>query len=85
MGFLYSRRREASGTKEDAHEQEWSMSHFKKLADAMLFAPEKMKKNAVFETDKFLCDTYCFEPGQEQTPHTHALDPFPTRAPKIFR
>ena len=50
------------------------MSHFKKLADAMQFAPEKMKKNAVFETDRFFCDTYCFEPGQEQTPHTHAAE-----------
>lgn len=48
------------------------MSNFKTLADAMLFAPEKMKKNGVFETERFFCDTYCFEPGQEQKPHTHA-------------
>jgi len=47
------------------------MSHFKKLADAMQFSPEKMKKNGLFETDRFFCDTYCFEPGQEQSPHTH--------------
>ena len=50
------------------HEQEWRMSHFKKLADAMQFAPEKMKKNALFETDRFLCDTYCFEPGRSRLP-----------------
>lgn len=48
------------------------MSHFKKLSDAMNFSPEKMKKNGVFETDRLFCDTYCFEPGQEQSPHTHA-------------
>jgi len=47
------------------------MSNFKKLSDARQFSPEKMKKNGVFETDRFLCDTYCFEPGQEQSPHTH--------------
>ena len=48
------------------------MSNFKKLADAKNFSAEKMKKNGVFETDHFFCDTYCFEPGQEQSPHTHA-------------
>ncbi|MGE5218973.1 MAG: cupin domain-containing protein [Chloroflexota bacterium] len=48
------------------------MSNFKKLADAMQFSAEKMKKNGVFETERFFCDTYCFEPGQEQSPHTHA-------------
>jgi quercetin dioxygenase-like cupin family protein len=48
------------------------MNNFKKLADAMQFSPEKMKKNGVFETDRFFCDTYCFEPGQEQSAHTHA-------------
>lgn len=48
------------------------MSNFKKLTDAMSFSAEKMKKNGVFETERFFCDTYCFEPGQEQKPHTHA-------------
>ena len=47
------------------------MSNFKTLADAMQFSSEKMKKNGVFETERFFCDTYCFEPGQEQSPHTH--------------
>ena len=47
------------------------MSNFKKLSEAMQFSPEKMKKNGVFETDRFFCDTYCFEPGQEQSLHTH--------------
>ena len=48
------------------------MSNFKKLSDAMQFSTEKMKKNGVFETERFFCDTYCFEPGQSQSPHTHA-------------
>ena len=47
------------------------MSNFKKLSDAMSFSAEKMKKNGVFETERFLCDTYCFEPGQEQKAHSH--------------
>jgi quercetin dioxygenase-like cupin family protein len=50
------------------------MGNFKKLADAMQFSPEKMKKNGVFETERFFCDTYCFEPGQSQSPHTHARE-----------
>jgi quercetin dioxygenase-like cupin family protein len=47
------------------------MSNFKILSEAIQFSKEKMKKNGVFETDRFLCDLYCFEPGQEQQPHTH--------------
>ena len=50
------------------------MNNFKKLSDAINFSPEKMKKNGIFETDHFFCDTYCFEPGQEQKPHTHAAE-----------
>ncbi len=47
------------------------MSHFKTLSDAVHFSKEKMKKNGIFETERFFCDLYCFEPGQEQSPHTH--------------
>jgi len=47
------------------------MENFKKLADAVGFAPDKMKKNGLFETDRLFCDLYCFEPGQAQNPHTH--------------
>ena len=50
------------------------MSNFKNLSDAMKFSTEKMKKNGVFETERFFCDTYCFEPGQFQSPHTHARE-----------
>jgi quercetin dioxygenase-like cupin family protein len=48
------------------------MSNFKKVSDTIQFSPEKMKKNGVFETDRFFCDVYCFEPGQEQAPHSHS-------------
>jgi quercetin dioxygenase-like cupin family protein len=50
------------------------MSNFKKLSEATYFSPDKMKKNGIFETDRFFCDIYCFEPGQEQRPHTHAAE-----------
>jgi len=47
------------------------MEVFKNLSDAKQFAADKMTKNALFSTDRFLCDLYCFEPGQVQAPHAH--------------
>ncbi|MDK2745212.1 MAG: cupin domain-containing protein [Nitrospira sp. BO4] len=41
------------------------------LADFQQFNSQKMKKNNVFQTDRFFCDIYCFEPGQEQKGHVH--------------
>ncbi len=41
------------------------------LADFHQFSSEKMKKNNLFQTDRFFCDVYCFEPGQEQKGHIH--------------
>lgn len=41
------------------------------LGEYQQFASEKLKKNNVFETPKFFCDVYCFEPGQEQKGHVH--------------
>jgi mannose-6-phosphate isomerase-like protein (cupin superfamily) len=35
------------------------------------FSPEKFQKVNLFETYRMFCDIYCFEPGQEQTPHKH--------------
>jgi quercetin dioxygenase-like cupin family protein len=35
------------------------------------FSAEKMKKNNLFQTPRFFCDVYCFEPGQEQKGHVH--------------
>ena len=42
------------------------------LADCQQFSSEKMKKNNLFQTDRFFCDVYCFEPGQDQKGHVHA-------------
>ena len=42
-----------------------------KLADYQTFSLEKMKKNNIFQSQRFFCDVYCFEPGQEQTGHVH--------------
>jgi quercetin dioxygenase-like cupin family protein len=47
------------------------MEVFKKISQAKQFAADKMKKNPLFSTDRFLCDLYCFEPGQVQAPHAH--------------
>ena len=41
------------------------------LSDFQQFSPEKMKKNSLFESPRFFCDIYCFEPGQEQKGHVH--------------
>ena len=42
-----------------------------KLSEYQQFASDKMKKNNIFETPRFFCDVYCFEPGQEQKGHVH--------------
>jgi quercetin dioxygenase-like cupin family protein len=47
------------------------MANFRKISAAAQFAAEKMKKNGLFETERFFCDLYCFEPGQSQSAHTH--------------
>ena len=39
------------------------------ISDYQQFSSEKMKKNNMFETPRFFCDIYCFEPGQEQKGH----------------
>ena len=41
------------------------------LSDYQKFSTEKMKKNNIFQTARFFCDIYCFEPGQEQKGHIH--------------
>ena len=41
------------------------------LSDYQQFSSEKMKKNNMFQTPRFFCDIYCFEPGQEQKGHSH--------------
>lgn len=41
------------------------------LSDYQQFSDEKMKKNNIFQSPRFFCDIYCFEPGQEQKGHVH--------------
>jgi quercetin dioxygenase-like cupin family protein len=41
------------------------------VSECKRFSPEKFQKVNLFETDRMFCDVYCFEPGQEQTPHKH--------------
>lgn len=41
------------------------------LSDFQQFSAEKMRKNNLFQTPRFFCDIYCFEPGQEQKGHVH--------------
>jgi len=41
------------------------------LKDHEQYSTEKMKKNNLFQTPRFFCDVYCFEPGQEQKGHVH--------------
>jgi quercetin dioxygenase-like cupin family protein len=41
------------------------------ISDYQRFSSEKMKKNNLFQTTRFFCDIYCFEPGQEQKGHIH--------------
>ena len=48
------------------------MDEFKNVSEHVAFAAEKMKKVNLFTTERMFCDVYCFEPGQEQTPHAHA-------------
>jgi quercetin dioxygenase-like cupin family protein len=40
--------------------------------DVRRFEPGKMQKVGLFETERFFCDVYCLEVGQEQKPHAHA-------------
>jgi quercetin dioxygenase-like cupin family protein len=41
------------------------------ISEHQQFSIEKMKKNIMFQTSRFFCDIYCFEPGQEQKGHSH--------------
>ena len=47
------------------------MEKFRNISQAIQFAPDKMKKNGLFETERMFCDLYCFEVGQAQNPHSH--------------
>jgi quercetin dioxygenase-like cupin family protein len=42
-----------------------------KVRDVVAFNKDKLSKVSLFDTDKFFCDVYCFEPGQAQKVHAH--------------
>ena len=41
------------------------------LEDFKQFSTEKMKKNTLYQTPRFFCDVYGFEPWQAQKGHVH--------------
>jgi quercetin dioxygenase-like cupin family protein len=45
--------------------------HVVSITDYQQFSSDKMKKNNMFQSPRFFCDIYCFEPGQEQKGHIH--------------
>ena len=49
------------------------MDAFIHVPDHLRFSSEKMKKNGLVDTASLFCDAYCFEPGQEQAGHRHAV------------
>jgi len=49
------------------------MEHFIRVTERLAFAADKMKKVGLVDTASLFCDAYCFEPGQEQAGHRHAL------------
>jgi quercetin dioxygenase-like cupin family protein len=48
------------------------MIDVKSFAALRRFSPDKLQKLNVFETERFFCDVYCLEPGQEQKAHAHS-------------
>jgi quercetin dioxygenase-like cupin family protein len=42
-----------------------------RLEEFKQFAADKMKKNNLFQSPRFFCDVYGFEPGQVQKGHVH--------------
>lgn len=46
--------------------------HITNFQNTRRFAVDKMQKLNLFETERFFCDVYCLEPGQEQKAHAHA-------------
>jgi quercetin dioxygenase-like cupin family protein len=49
------------------------MERFRHVLALLAFSPEKMKKVGLVDTPSLFCDAYCFEPGQEQAGHRHAV------------
>jgi mannose-6-phosphate isomerase-like protein (cupin superfamily) len=43
----------------------------KRIEEAVSFSEEKMKKNALFDSERLFYDLYCLLPGQAQKVHAH--------------
>ena len=44
---------------------------FKDTRQWVSFSREKMQKVPLFGSEKYFCDLYCLEPGQDQRVHSH--------------
>jgi quercetin dioxygenase-like cupin family protein len=49
------------------------MERFRHVPTLLAFTAEKMKKVGLVDTPNLFCDAYCFEAGQEQAGHRHAI------------
>lgn len=49
------------------------MDRFVTVRERLAFSSEKMRKVSLVDTPSLFCDAYCFEPGQEQKGHVHAV------------
>ena len=49
-----------------------SGDRFARVRERLGYSAQKMQKHNLFDSERMFCDVYCFEPGQEQTPHSHA-------------
>ena len=49
------------------------MERFRHVPTLVAFSHEKMRKVGLVDTPNLFCDAYCFEPGQEQVGHRHAV------------
>ena len=49
------------------------MELFSHVPSRLAFSADKMKKVGLVDTPNLFCDAYCFEPGQEQAGHRHAV------------
>ncbi|TCJ20038.1 cupin domain-containing protein [Rubrobacter taiwanensis] len=43
----------------------------RRIADAVAFSEEKMRKNSLFDSERLFYDVYCLLPGQAQKVHAH--------------
>jgi quercetin dioxygenase-like cupin family protein len=49
------------------------MERFRHVPSLIGFAPDKMRKVGLVDTPNLFCHVYCFEAGQEQAGHRHAV------------